>query len=351
MHLPPLDIFSCSESTSLYSTVTSTLPLPTASATSRSAATSTLTAIQNLIQDVIQSSNSNSQPTERLEGQFHHVQLAKLANGDALMLKYPSSFSIRSLRHEVQSLETEYRTLLTLQEYTQLPVPEIVDYDSTGYSFGSPFLLTAHRPGIRLSEALPYISATEKKSIDRVLGYTICALASLSSSQFGPITQVFERSGSASWREAFLTLFESALRDAEDMLITLPYEFLRRCIDQHIHSLDYITEPKLVALDICNPEKVLVDENTKQVTCLLGLSNVIWGDPLMNDAIANGNDDFRQGYQSLFPEQEGDHVRQSIYAVYRAVVQIVTHHYRPHSGIDELDARRSMAHALNELAL
>lgn len=39
------------------------------------------------------------------------------------------------------------------------------------------------------------------------------------------------------------------------------------------------------------------------------------------------------------------------YAVHRAVVQIVIHHYRPHSDIDELEARRTMTHALNELML
>ena len=38
------------------------------------------------------------------------------------------------------------------------------------------------------------------------------------------------------------------------------------------------------------------------------------------------------------------------YTTYRATVQIVTHHYRPHAGIDELEARRSLTYALNKLA-
>jgi len=38
------------------------------------------------------------------------------------------------------------------------------------------------------------------------------------------------------------------------------------------------------------------------------------------------------------------------YTSYRAIVRIVAHHYRPHEGIDELEARRSLSYALNDLA-
>jgi hypothetical protein len=38
------------------------------------------------------------------------------------------------------------------------------------------------------------------------------------------------------------------------------------------------------------------------------------------------------------------------YTAYRAIVRIVAHHYRPHQNIDELEARRSLSYALNDLA-
>ncbi|CAI6338930.1 unnamed protein product [Periconia digitata] len=350
MRLPSVDIFTCREPACLYSTVASNIPLPTSPSTSRVAAPSTLTAMQQLVQDALNTSNLGAQATERVEGQFHHIQLAKLADGDALMIKYPSNHNIRLLRHERQTLEAEYRTTSILREFTQLPVPEIVDYDGHGSVFGSPYLLTARTPGQRLSEALPYTSITEKNSIDRMLGSVVCTLASLTSPRFGPIHEVSGGNGSDSWRETFLGMLEAALQDAEDMLITLPYEFLRQRVGQHRSSLDHITVPRLVAFDICDPENVLVDEDTKQITCLMGLSNSIWGDPLMSDVVANGSDDFCRRYEDSFPCEEDAQVRRSIYAVYRAVVQIVAHHYRPYSGIDELEARRSMTHALNELA-
>jgi hypothetical protein len=38
------------------------------------------------------------------------------------------------------------------------------------------------------------------------------------------------------------------------------------------------------------------------------------------------------------------------YKSYRATVKIVAHHYRPHDGGDEMDARRELSYALNDLA-
>jgi hypothetical protein len=38
------------------------------------------------------------------------------------------------------------------------------------------------------------------------------------------------------------------------------------------------------------------------------------------------------------------------YKTYKATVRIVAHHYRPHAGGDELDARRDLSFALNDLA-
>lgn len=42
--------------------------------------------------------------------------------------------------------------------------------------------------------------------------------------------------------------------------------------------------------------------------------------------------------------------RRCRYATYKAVVQIVTHHYRTGQGVDEMQARRGLACALRELA-
>jgi aminoglycoside phosphotransferase (APT) family kinase protein len=212
------------------------------------------------------------------------------------VLKCPPAYNTRLLRHEKHGLETEKRTLETLHEYTQLPVPEVIKYDSHGGSFGSAFLMMSHIPGRRLSEYAGYLSTTERRTVDRTLGSYVRILTRLTATQFGSTHRVFAKKGHSSWREAFLGLLEAILRDGEDMLVTIPYDSIRYYVGKHAQHLDEIKQPGLVALDVCEPQNVLLDERTKQVTGIVGFSNVIWGDPLMNGGIANGSEAFFEGF-------------------------------------------------------
>jgi hypothetical protein len=305
MHLPPLDV-------AVYPVVTlshgghggslisssSRSPLFSSSRTSSQSivATPDFSSIQKAIQITFRSSRIAVQQVERIHGRFHQVYLARLADGNALVLKCPPGQSIRALRHEKNSLETERKTLETLHEYTQLPVPQVLKYDNHGGSFGSPFLLTSYIQGRTLFELAPYLSAHQRTTIERTLGAHVRTLSTLSATQFGMTDRVFAKKGSGSWREAFLALLESVLRDSEDMLVTVPYESIRYYVGRHSHFLDEVTEPRLVALQVCDPQNVLINEYTKQVAGLVGFSNVIWGDPLMSGGIANGSDAFFEGF-------------------------------------------------------
>jgi hypothetical protein len=151
-------------------------------------------------------------------------------------------------------------------------------------------------PGRTLSEISSWLTATERRSIDRTLGAYARTLTTLSSAQFGTIRCVSAKKGSTSWRKAFLGLLEAALRDAEDILVTIPYDSIRYYIERHSHMLDEVTEPRLVALHACEPENVLIDEHTKHITGLFGFSNVIWGDALMCGGLAGGSTAFYEGF-------------------------------------------------------
>lgn len=132
--------------------------------------------------------------------------------------------------------------------------------------------------------------------IDRTLGYHVRSLTTLSANQFGMAHRVFADRGCKSWRDAFLALLEAALRDAEDMLVTIPYDSIRYYVAKHSFALDEVTEPRMVAVDVCQPDNVLIDEYTKHVTGLVGFSNVIWGDVLMSGGLADGSEAFFEGF-------------------------------------------------------
>ncbi|KAH9879957.1 hypothetical protein J1614_001981 [Plenodomus biglobosus] len=360
MHLPPLDVAVYPVVTMSRGTyaVRASRPSSTISSSSSSSSTSSRTctttpdfsSIQRIIRSVFRSSKITVHQAEYLPGSLHQVFLTRLGDGSCLVLKCPPSHNVRLLRHEKHLLETERKTLETLREYTQIPVPQLIKHDSTGGALGIPFLMISHVPGRRLSELSPYLAPTEKQTIDRTLGSYVRALTSLSATQFGMTHRVFAKKGSNSWREAFLALLEAGLRDAEDMLVTVPYDSIRYYIGKHAHFLEDVTEPRLVALNVCDPSNVLIDEESKRITGLVGFSNVIWGDPLMTGGIADGSEAFFEGLGECPMKTGGIRARLLMYTAYRAITNIVTHHYRTHLGIDELEARRQLSCALNELA-
>ncbi|KZM24989.1 ATP binding [Ascochyta rabiei] len=362
MLLPPLDITTYPTFTMSRGICASRPPRPSSTVSSRSSSSSSSTSpracaaspdfmnIQKLIRAVFRSPKTIVEQTERLQSQLQQVFLAKLTDDTLLVLRCPPAVNTRLLRHEKNTLETEVKTLEMLYECTQLPVPQIIKYDSHGGQFGSPFVVTNHISGRKLSELSKDLTTTERSAIDRSLGFYVRRLTSLSAKQFGTTHQVFDQKGCKSWREAFLALLEAALRDAEDMLVTIPYDSIRYYISKHSHILDEVAEPRLVALNVCKPENVLVHEHTKHVTGLLGFSNVIWGDALMSGGVANGSDAFFEGFGECPMATDGAKIRILIYTVYRSILEIAAHHYRPNTNVDELEARRELVRALNDLA-
>jgi hypothetical protein len=307
MHLPPLDVAIYPAITMSRGTYSERKVRHSSTSSSSSSSSSTLSrtataspdfpSIQKVIRTVFRSSKIIVRQAQRLQGQLHQVYLAKLADGSLLVIKCPPAHTVRLLRHEKHLLETEQTTLETLHEYTQVPVPQLIKYDGQGGALGSPYLMMSYIPGRRLSDMATSITASERRKIDRTLGAYVRALTALSATQFGMTHRVFAQKGCNTWREAFLALLEGILRDAEDMLITIPYDSIRYYFGKNSHFLDEVTQPHLVAMHVCDPQNVLISEQTHQVTGLVGFSHVLWGDPLMSGGIANGSDAFFEGLE------------------------------------------------------
>ncbi|KAF2743656.1 hypothetical protein M011DRAFT_215840 [Sporormia fimetaria CBS 119925] len=360
MHLPPLDVAvypldmmadrrHTGRPADLPSPPASLSPVSPSSAATFGALPN-FASLQKAIRRVFRSSTITVRQAERLQGRLYRIFVASLTDGSALVLKCPPAYNTRLLRHEKHGLETEQKILQTLRDYTQIPVPQVIKYDSNGVALGSPFLMMSHIPGRRVSDLMDHLTPSERQSIQRALGAYVRALTSLSAPRFGTVHRVFAGKGHSSWREAFLALLEAALRDGEDMLITIPYDSIRYYIRRHAHYLEEVNEPRLVAFHMCEPQNVLLDPLTKKITGLVGFTSVICGDPLMNGGFSDGSDTFFQGVGERPNRSKGVMARQWMYSAYRSAVQIVGHHYRPELGGNETAARRSLTDALNELA-
>jgi hypothetical protein len=92
-----------------------------------------------------------------------------------------------------------------------------------------------------------------------------------------------------SWREAFTALMEGALRDAEDLRLTLPYASIRPWVYAHAGCLDAVVEPRMCPMRAGTEQTVIVDEHEgKNVVCVVGWGSVVWGDPALGEAFADG---------------------------------------------------------------
>ncbi|KAF4305440.1 aminoglycoside phosphotransferase protein [Botryosphaeria dothidea] len=369
MHLPPLDVHSSfplvTMSRHSYQPSSSSLtPSAVLHATlSRPQSPSPdLVSIQKLLREHFRSSRTCLQQLERLPASLHRLYLLHLTDGTRLVLKCPPAASTRLLRSEHLSLVTESHILELFASPScrlHIPVPHLLRADTKPDSepLGSSFLLRSHLHGIPLAQLRPHLSSSDLANIDHALGSYLRELTSITAPSFGPALAVDAGKGSNFWREAFLLLLESVLRDAEDMLITLPYDFIRSLIQAQKATLDDVRTPVLVAMDAGGPGSVLVDERRRCVSGLVGWGNSVWGDALLAgvcwgysaDQASESNRAFWGGFRGCEGSQ-AESVRMKIYAVFKAVKTIVTQYYRPNQlDHEELEARRALTWALNDL--
>jgi aminoglycoside phosphotransferase (APT) family kinase protein len=269
-------------------------------------------AFQRLIRDVYHSTTLNLQNVERLQGHLHRIYTLRSADKSAFTLKCSPSRDTHLLRHEVKSLETEAKVIALVKGSTRVPVPQRISYDShANNAIGAPFLLSSHITGISLADMGPYLSASDRCEIDRMLGSYMYSISRIRERSFGLFHRVNAGTGHGTWSEAFQSLIESVLRDAEDMLVTLPYEAIRYEVSARKTLLDQVSEPKLVAMEAGEPQNVLLDQSRRrQIVGLLGFSNVVWGDPMLASVCSNASPEFWDGFGGKPPQDCGQRVRE-----------------------------------------
>ena len=238
---------------------------------------SDLNLLQKVVQSTVDSSHVTIQRMESLRDQVHPIRYLQLSDGSRLVLRSNATGATPLLKSERQDLETEAQSLLILAN-SGLPIPTVLRYDNSPGTLGSPFILTNRLPGVRLSSILPLLSRAERMYIDRQISEVETVLAQYTSSTFGPVSLVSSGHGFKRWREAYKSMLGSVLKDGEDMFVNLPYMEIREQVARAEAALDEVQEARLIVMDLGDPEKVLVDERTKELTGLIDFKKALWGD-------------------------------------------------------------------------
>ncbi|MCJ1256747.1 hypothetical protein MMC24_004571 [Lignoscripta atroalba] len=247
---------------------------------SQTHSSSDVPALQKIVQTIFQSPRLTIQQMEDIPNHLHSIRILHLSDGTRLLLKVSPPASAPLLKHERQGLETEALTLSLLGK-SGLPVPSIINHDKSGKILGSPFLLTNYLPGTVYKQAIPFLGRAERVCIERQTSVLISTIAQHASSTFGPVVLVASGEGFESWREAYISMLESALRDAEDLLVNLPYAQIREQVRRAQGALDEVQEARLVILGLPNSSNVLIDVRTKELTGVIDFKRAVWGDAEM----------------------------------------------------------------------
>ncbi|KAL8724028.1 MAG: hypothetical protein Q9166_008172 [cf. Caloplaca sp. 2 TL-2023] len=290
--------------------------------------------IQEMVQQTVLEPSLAVAQVDVLPDHLHGVSIIHLSNGSCLALKAGPSPITLLLRHERNLLDNEALALQILAR-SDLPIPHILKHDPTSRRLGSPFHLSTFVPGVPYAEVQKLMKPPERANVERQLRFLIAAIGQhvpMATDFYGPVVLAASKQGHRTWREAFKAMIDSVLMDAEDLLINLPYAQIRTEVARSESALDDVQEPRLVIPGLTEPRNVLIDPETNNITGLLDLSRALWGD-----------------WQIGVPEATVG-TKAQLYTIYHAVVTIVKNNYRRQNDDKELDARRTLTVALQQLA-
>jgi hypothetical protein len=213
-----------------------------------------------------------------------------------LMLKTSPPSGTRLMRHERKCPALE-ATILRIIQRSDVPTPQVISEDSKSSNhLGSPYLLRSYLAGDMLAAVAHRFTSYDLSQIDRTVGNYMRHATHFTMQQFGMTNKVLAGQGYSNWKDAFHALLESALRDAEDAVLTLPYPGIRYWVGIHLEKLRVVNKAHLVPLRTGSPETVIIAQNRTSVVGMVGWADVVWGDPMLGEAVEDASQAFWQGF-------------------------------------------------------
>ncbi|KAJ5889146.1 hypothetical protein N7504_009956, partial [Penicillium tannophilum] len=303
----------------------------------------------NNILSLLFPSTVHVQQSQNINARVHTLRLLTLSNGGRLLLKGSPLPGTPLLRHERFFLETEARFLVLLGQSANPCIPQLYHYDPRGAVLGSAYLVRQYIKGRSLTEMQHQINAQQGNDIHRHLGFLASTIGQNVAPSFGSLQQVAIGAGKRSWREAFCALFESVLRDAEDIFIHLPYAEIRHEVARLSSALAEVNLPRLVVVGFGRPCHVLLDEDSHQLSGVVDFSSAFWGDVLMAEIFESPTPAVLEGAGLPLSRTKGEEIRLLMYSCYRLVSQITLQYYRNRDEATEFDARRRLLATITDL--
>lgn len=234
-----------------------------------------------------------------------------------LILKLSPDPDAPVLSYEQDLIHTEalfYRAALG-----KAPVPEVVHV-------GDDYLLMTALPGTTMYSA--GIAGAERARLRRELGGLVASLHEVTGTGFG-----YPQKGLvATWSDAFLSMMDDVLADAERFRVELPRPAAQiwQLVMDRVELLNAVQTPRLIHFDLWDGN-ILVEDG--RITGLVDGERAFWGDPVAEfvslTLFSTLDDELLAGYGGAV-----DGERLSLYRVYLYLIMLIEGAPRGYEGPD-----------------
>lgn len=271
-------------------------------------------------------------------GTFGAVFGVRTTDGERIVVKLAPSSDRPVLEYERGILGTEAWYLRTARERTGVPVATVLAVSAQDGNRPGDHLVTSYCPGKPWNELQQEVGAGDRDHLRRELGGCVARMHALEGTEgFGyPALSVGPLR--PSWRETFLAMVDSVLRDAARFDVTLPRpaKEIRELITAECGSLDEVRVPRLVHWDLWDGN-ILAERlpeggpgaGRPRITALIDAERALWGDPVA-EFVSLGlfhditrDEPFWEGYRAAGGSVTFDAAARNRMALYRAHLYLI----------------------------
>lgn len=289
---------------------------------------------------------------ELKEGFFNAAALIELDDGLKCVLKAAPSANVRVLRYEHDIMRAEVESMRLVRQRTEVPVPEILVYDSSHSLLEIDFFIMEFLNGTPFNRLRKELSQEAQTAIEFQMGQITRQMSEITGDAFGYWAQ--PEAPGTSWRTCFEKMVRRVLQDGLDIGVELPlpYDEIYHRLEAHFDVLEEITTPRLVHWDLWDGN-IFVDPESTKIIGVIDFERILWGDPLIESIFGNLNPDSpaARGFGSEVLKSPDQKVRRMLYNTYLWLIMIIETYYRRFETKDQENwARGRLDQELQNLA-
>jgi len=261
-------------------------------------------------------------------GEFSALYMIKIADKE-IVLKVAPKDTVKVLRYERNTMQKEIEALKLVKKNTNVPVPEVLFYDSTKALCDSEYFFMEKVNGTNYDLLSSECSTEQNNNIMFQVGKLNRQINNINNSKFGCLVQSGNQN--ENWKTIFNNLVSDILNDSKDLEIELPvsYDDIEKIIKSFSYVCEEVQTPRLIHWDLWRGN-VLVHDG--KITGIIDFERALYADYLMEHLFrfsSKENNEFYKGYGvDALSLDINSQIRLRLYDLYLALIYVIEYYYR-----------------------